>query len=110
VGGGERVREPEFGDRRGHAEQEQCRGLLGRQPAKREAVSVEEPAPAAAARLGDNRHSSGIQRGDVPVDRAHRHLEFGGQRARGHPATSLQQQDQRDKAIGAHIAKPREDR
>ena len=85
-----------------HAQDKQGLGLIWPQSAEREPVAVHQPAAAARSRLGDDRDTRGAERFQVPVDRPDANPQLGGERPRGRHAPCLEQQGQREQAIGAH--------
>ena len=107
VRGGQGARQPQVAQDGRHAQDEQGLGLIRPQAAEREPVAVHQPAAAARSRLGDDRHSRRAERLQVPIDRPDADPELGGERPRGRRAPRLEQQGQREQAVGAHERKVR---
>ena len=107
VRGGQGALQAEFAQRGRHAQDEQGLRLVRAQAAEREPVTVHQPAAAAGTRLGDDRNTRGAERLQVPVDRPDADPELGGERPRGSRAPRLEQQGQREQAVGAHERKTR---
>ena len=102
LGGGQHGAEAELGRGAGQARQGQRLGLLGREPGEPGAVAVDEPHAAAGSGLRVDRHAGARQGLDVPVDRAHRHLELLGQAARRHLAVGLEEQQELHQPARTH--------
>ena len=107
VRGGQRARQPKLAQHGRHAQDEQGLGLIRPQATEREPVAVQQPAAAARSRLGDDRDARRAECLQVPVDRPDADPEFGGERPRGRRAPGLEQQGQREQAVGAHEGKIR---
>ena len=105
VRGGQRARQPELAQDRGHAQDEQRLGLVRPQAAQREPVAVHQPAAATRSRLGDDRDTRRAQRRQVPVHGPDADPEFVGERPRGRRAPRLEQQGQREQPVGTHERK-----
>ena len=105
VRGGQGARQPQVAQHGRHAQDEQGLGFVRPQAAEREPVAVHQPAAAARSRLGDDRDARGAERLQVPVDRPDADAELGGERPRGRHAPCLEQQGQREQAVGAHKRK-----
>ena len=99
----------ELAQRAGHAQDEQGLGFVRAQAAQREAVSLDQLAAAARARLGADRDAGAAEGLEVPVDGPHTDLEFRGERRGGHPAPGLEQQHQGHQPVGTHPQKTRPD-
>jgi hypothetical protein len=107
VRGGQGARQPQVAQHGRHAQDEQGLGFVWPQAAEREPVAVHQPAATAWSRLGDDRDARGTERLQVPVDGPDTDAEFGGERPRGRRPPGLEQQGQREQAVGAHERKLR---
>ena len=74
------------------------------QPADIGTVAGHETPPAVCAPLGHHRHAGNAKRLHVAKDRPFGHFQPPGELRRRHPSAGLEQQDDRDEAIGAHGA------
>ncbi len=99
--------EAQFAQHAGYPQDEQGLGFLGAQAPEREAVAVHEPASAPGPGLGYDGHPGRGQRLEVAVYGPDRHLELGRQGPGRRGAPRLQQQDQGQQPVGAHLIKIR---
>ena len=102
LGGGEGRAEPELGGGPGMPGEEQRLRLPGGQPGQPGAVAGEQLVAAGVPGVAVQRHARRVQRLDVAVDGAHRHLQLLGELGGGHPAPGLEQQQDREKTAGLH--------
>ena len=104
LGRGEHRAEAELGGGAGQAGQAERLRLVRAEPGQPGAVAVDQLVAAAVPGVAVQRDAGRVQRLDVPVDRADRHLELAGELGRGQAAAGLQQQEDGDQAAGAHVS------
>ena len=79
-------------------------GLVGREPGEPGAIALDELEAAAGPAVGVDGDAGGAERLDIPVDRAHRNLEFLGERLCRETHLGLQKHQDRKQPARTHGA------
>ena len=94
--------EAELGSRSGDARQEERLRLVRSHPRQPRPVAVDQADSTVRTALGVDRHAGGGQRLDVAMDGPFRDFELRGELGGSQPAATLEEQEQRNEAGGAH--------